>query len=163
LPFGPASFGWFEVSFGPRGPSINPEQAEASRGRLAAFVTSLQREWGLGRDRTVVAGFSQGGIMSASLGLSRPDLVAGFGLLSGRILPEIRPIIAAAPGLEGLAAFVAHGTLDSTLPPTWADRSDAWLRELGVPTESRRYPAGHELTPDMGRDFHSWLQETLWR
>ncbi|TDR42552.1 hypothetical protein DFR29_108137 [Tahibacter aquaticus] len=31
----------------------------------------------------------QGGIMSAAVALSRPELVSGFGVLAGRILPEI--------------------------------------------------------------------------
>lgn len=157
LVFGAGSFGWFQVVFGPTGPVIEADQAEASRGRLGALVAALQRETGLGRERTVIAGFSQGGIMSASLALTRPDLVAGFGLLSGRILPELAPRIAPRQARAGLAGFVAHGSRDATLAPSWAERTDTWLGELGVPCESRRYPAGHELTPDMARDFAAWL------
>jgi phospholipase/carboxylesterase len=162
LTLGPGASGWFQVSFGPTGPVIDAAQAEAGRLQLAALVESLQRETGIGPDRTVLAGFSQGGIMSAGLGLTRPDLVAGFGLLSGRILPELAPRIAARAALAGLSGFVSHGLRDTTLPPAWADRSDAWLGELGVAFESRRYPAGHELTPDMARDFRTWLLGRLY-
>src|SRR5208283_4767584 len=97
----------------------------------------------------------------ASVALSRPELVAGFGLLSGRILPELAPRIAPRGALQGLGAYVSHGQGDTTLPPAWAERSEAWLQELGVPWESRRYPAGHELTPEMARDFHAWLGARL--
>jgi phospholipase/carboxylesterase len=161
LTYGPGSHAWFDVRFGPAGPVIDFGQAEAARAQLAALVHSLQEELGLGRDRTVVAGFSQGGIMSASVGLSRPDLVAGFGILSGRILPELEPHIAPPEALRGVRAFVGHGLHDSTLPAGWADRSDAWLRRLEVPCESRRYDAGHELLQAMVEDFKHWLQEVM--
>lgn len=162
LTFGPSSFGWFEVAFGPQGPAINPDQAESSRRQLARLVESLQRETGIGPERTVVAGFSQGGIMSAGLGLTRPELVAGFGLLSGRILPEIAPSLASPEDLKRLSGFVSHGLQDTKLPVSWADRADAWLEELGVAFVSRRYPAGHEWTPAMAEDFRVWTDGTLW-
>ena len=162
LTFGPANFGWFEVSFGPQGPAINPDQAEESRRQLVRLVGNLQRETGIDAERTVVAGFSQGGIMSASLGLTRPDLVVGFGLMSGRILPEIAPELAPPGDLRRLSGFISHGLQDNKLPVLWADRADAWLRDLGVSFESRRYPAGHELTSAMAGDFRAWLAKRLW-
>jgi len=162
LVLGAGGFGWFQVNFTAQGPVIEADQAESGRLRLATFIENLQRETGLGPERTVVAGFSQGGIMSAGLALTRPDLVAGFGLLSGRILPELAPRIARRDALAGLSGFVSHGLRDNVLPVTWAERSDAWLQELGVAFQSRRYPAGHELTVDMERDFQSWLNQTLW-
>ena len=162
LVLGPGGFGWFQVNFTAQGPVIDATQAENGRQRLAAFIENLQRETGLGPERTVVAGFSQGGIMSAGLALTRPDLVAGFGLLSGRILPEIAPHIAGQDALAGLSGFVSHGLRDNVLPVAWAERSDAWLKELGVAFRSRRYPAGHEITVDMEQDFQAWLNQTLW-
>jgi phospholipase/carboxylesterase len=162
LTFGPDSFAWFQVRFGAQGPSIDPDQAEASRMQLVRFITGLQRQTGIGRERTVIAGFSQGGIMSAGLALTRPDLVAGFGLLSGRILPEIEPLIADPASRRGLSGFLSHGLQDQTLPVSWADRSDRWLAELGVPCESHRYPAGHQLTREMAEDFGAWLHRLLW-
>lgn len=161
LTYGPGSHAWFDVRFGPNGPAIDPDQAEASRAQLAALVHSLQEQLGLGRARTVMAGFSQGGIMSASVGLTRPELVAGFGLLSGRILPELEPHLAPPDALKALAAFVSHGRRDATLPVAWAERSDAWLGRLGVAWQSRRYDAGHELTAEMVQDFGHWLGRLL--
>ena len=73
-------FAWFHVMFGASGPKIVPEQAEHSRLDLIQFITSLQQRFNLDPDYTVVAGFSQGGILSASVALSAPDLVAGFGM-----------------------------------------------------------------------------------
>jgi len=162
LAMGPGHFGWFEVAFGPQGPVINPGQAEASRLQLAQLIEALQLSTGIAPARTVIAGFSQGGILSASLALTRPDLVAGFGLLSGRILPEIAPHLAPPEELKRLSAFISHGLQDSKLPISWADRAEAWLQELGVSFRSRRYPGGHEWMPAMTKDFAVWLNERLW-
>ena len=162
LTFGPQSHGWFEVVFGPQGPAINSEQAEANRQQLATLLESLQQELGIAPQRTLIAGFSQGGIMSAGLGLTRPELVAGFGLLSGRILPELAPHLACPEDLRRLSGFVSHGLQDTKLPVSWAVKADAWLGELGVSFETHRYEAGHELTPAMVEDFGTWVDRTLW-
>ncbi|MET0289420.1 MAG: hypothetical protein ABW178_07310, partial [Pseudoxanthomonas sp.] len=92
-PFGPAAYGWFQVAFTEQGPVIRPEQAEASRLQLIDFIADTQQRLGIAPAKTLVAGFSQGGIMSAGVALTSPGSVAGFGILSGRILPEIEPRI----------------------------------------------------------------------
>jgi len=161
IALGPSAFCAFQVSFTSNGPVIDVEAAEVSRGKLVVFIADLQARLRIPAERTVVAGFSQGGIMSASLALTHPDSVAGFAILSGRILPEIAPLLAPAVELARLQALVTHGSVDNTLPAAWAERSDQWLGELGVPLESHRYPAGHEITPDMARDFVGWAVRVL--
>ena len=99
LPMGAQQFAWFRVAFTASGPRIVPEEAERSR-------------------TTLIAGFSQGGILSASVALSAPESVVGFAVLSG------------------LKAFSGHGTQDSKLPVDWAHRSDActlWTMESVPP------------------------------
>jgi len=161
LVFGPGQFGWFQVRFGPRGPSIDPAQAETSRQQLLRLVGSMQDATGVTPRQTAVAGFSQGGIMSAGLALTQPRQVGGFGLLSGRILPEIEPLIAPTGELEAIEGFISHGEHDDKLPLEWAHKADAWLRQLGVPHHTLHYPAGHELTPGMAADFRDWLNARL--
>jgi phospholipase/carboxylesterase len=53
---------------------------------------------------------------------------------------------------------VAHGDLDTTLPVVWAQRSDQWLKELGVQTSSHRYPIGHSISAAMQVDFLNWVK-----
>lgn len=80
---------------------------------------------------TMIAGFSQGGIMSASVALSAPEHVAGFAVLSGRI----------------------------KLPVMWAQRSDQWLDKLGVTHVTRLYPIDHEISAAMKANFLAWVRE----
>lgn len=161
LAFGPGMYGWFQVQFTPDGPVIRPEQAEASRRLLIDFIAAQQARLGIAPERTVVAGFSQGGIMSASVGLTAPASVAGFAILSGRILPEIEPLVPADVGAHGLRALVVHGRRDGKLPYALAERSDERLTHFGVSHELRGHDAGHELTPAMADDFATWLGRSL--
>ena len=161
IQFAPGQFGWFGVNFTANGPLIVAEEAEASRHALIRFLDQLQSTYGISPGRTLIAGFSQGGILSASVGLSAPEQVAGFAILSGRILPELQPHVASAERLTNLSAFVAHGELDNKLPVSWAQRSHQWLNELGVAHRTRLYPVGHGLSADMRRDFLGWVEERL--
>ena len=112
---GAGSYAWFEVDFTPQGPVINPEQAEASRETLITFLQEAITAYGADPKQVYLMGFSQGAIMSASVALTRPDLVAGAVLMSGRILPEIQPLIASREELAGFPFLVVHGTADKGL------------------------------------------------
>jgi phospholipase/carboxylesterase len=157
IELGPGRYAWFHVGFTPEGPRIDAQEAEASRERLVAFVSQVQAAHGIEPRATVIAGFSQGGIMSASVALSSPESVAGFAILSGRILPELEPRIAPRERLSALKAFVAHGEQDGTLPVAHATRSDALLTKLGVDHETRLLAGGHEIGPRMWSEFLAWL------
>lgn len=159
LALDPDQFAWFPVAFGPQGPRPDLAAAEASRQRLAQFVSEMQAVYDVGPDGTVVAGFSQGGIISASVALTRPELVAGFGLLAGRILPELEPQLADREALGRIQAFIGHGRHDTKLPVDWAHRADAWLTELGVPHETRLYAGDHGIPPPMQDDFLEWFRK----
>lgn len=77
LIFGPEQYAWFRVTFTPAGPLIVATEAEESRQALILLIESQQQRHGIPPGRTVVGGFSQGGILSASVGLTAPEQVAG--------------------------------------------------------------------------------------
>ncbi|VWB07988.1 phospholipase [Burkholderia pseudomultivorans] len=162
LTFGPGQHAWFPVRFGPNGPEIDAARADESRIKLIALL----RAWRARDDAspvlpTVIAGFSQGGIMSASVGLTSPGDVAAFAVLCGRILPEIDPLIAPRDALRPLHALIMHGQFDDKLPVAWAETADAKLAALGVAHDTRLYPVGHELDAQMARDFGRWVGERV--
>ncbi|MDN8004176.1 phospholipase [Burkholderia multivorans] len=162
LGFGPGQHAWFPVRFGPNGPEIDPARANASRLKLIALLHAFRAQDGADAALpTVIAGFSQGGIMSASVALTSPADVVGFAVLCGRILPEIDPLIAPRDALRSLHALILHGDADDKLPVTWAETADTKLTALGVAHDMRRYAAGHELTADMVRDFGRWVGERV--
>ncbi len=158
ITLGAGQYGWFRVNFTAAGPVVVETEAEQSRQTLLRFVQQLQSVYDIAPQKTVIAGFSQGGILSASVALSAPELAAGFGVLSGRILPELKPHIADKAQLANLRAFIGHGEYDSKLPVIWAQRSDQLLSDLGVAHLTRLYPIDHRISAEMQADFLSWLQ-----
>ncbi|HJW56655.1 MAG TPA: phospholipase [Burkholderiaceae bacterium] len=161
LVFGPMQFGFFRVNFTASGPVINAEQAEQARQMLTTFIESLPSVYGIDGRQVWLAGFSQGGILSASVGLTRPDLVRGFGILSGRILPEISSRIASPHQLAELHTFISHGLHDEKLGVNYARSAHALLLEKGVVPTYREYTGGHELNAAMRDAFNQWLSEQL--
>ncbi|KWB28732.1 alpha/beta hydrolase [Burkholderia cepacia] len=160
LTFGPGQHAWFPVRFGPNGPEIDAARADESRIQLITLLRAFRARDGANSALpTVIAGFSQGGIMSAGVGLTSPDDVAAFAVLCGRILPEIDPLIAPRDALRPLHALIVHGRFDDKLPVAWADTADAKLTSLGVAHDTRLYDAGHELTEEMAGDFSRWVGE----
>jgi phospholipase/carboxylesterase len=158
---GPESYAWFEADFTPQGPVINPEQAEASRKTLIAFLKEAITAYGADPKQVYLMGFSQGAIMSASVALTQPELVAGVVLMSGRILPEIQPLIASHEKLQGLPFLVVHGTVDMVLPITHGRASRELLSSLPVDLTYHEYPMGHEVNQESLSDVTAWLIQQL--
>lgn len=154
---GDGGVGWFCVAFTPTGPVIVAQEADDSRRTLTGFIRGLQSRYGIDAGHTVVAGFSQGGILSTSVALTAPDTVAGFAVLAGRIPPELEPVLAGRDAMSGLDALVAHGRGDDKLPVAWAERASAWLQRLGVPHVLQLHDGGHALAPPMQAHFLHWL------
>jgi phospholipase/carboxylesterase len=161
LAFGPMQFGWFQVNFTQNGPAINPEQAEQARQALLAFVDQLPGLLEVDAARIWMAGFSQGGIMSASVGLTAPDKLRGFGILSGRILPEVLPQVNPGAALSKLQAFVSHGVQDATLGIHFARQAKQVLSGFELPLHYQEYQASHALTSAMVDDFNQWLSPQI--
>jgi phospholipase/carboxylesterase len=157
----PGSYAWFHVEFTPQGPVINPGEAESSRQALLGFIDELVDTYGLDPARVYAMGFSQGAIMGFSLALTRPDKLAGLVAHSGRILPEIRPLIAPAEELRGLPVFVLHGTADAVLPIHHGRASRDLLSDLPVRLTYREYPIEHQISAESLGDAAAWLSERL--
>jgi phospholipase/carboxylesterase len=158
---GPGSYAWFEVDFTTQGPVINPAQAEASRKVLITFLDEAVNAYNADPKQVYLMGFSQGAIMSASIALTRPQLVAGAVLMSGRILPEIQPLIAPNEELSGLPFLVVHGTADMVLPVSYGRASRQLLSSLPVELTYHEYRMGHEVSQESLADVTAWLSAQL--
>lgn len=159
LEFG--SYAWFDVVFAPQGNQINPEQAEASRQKLISFIQEAVQAYGANPQQVILMGFSQGAIMSASIALTRPELAAAVVMMSGRILPEIQPLIAPPEQLQGKPFLVVHGVADPVIPVKDARFSRDLLSKLPVELTYREYPMGHEVTLDSLGEIRRWLTNHL--
>ena len=158
-PMAPGANAWFNFSIGPEGlRSYDAAQEVASRAQVAETVTQAGSQLGVPAERVVVGGFSQGGIMSLSLLLTRPDLMAGAMVWHGRMLST--DLVPAAPGaaLAGRALWISHGTSDDVIPLSHAhDMRDA-VQPLPLALTYRDFPGAHGIHPQELAESMAWLE-----
>jgi phospholipase/carboxylesterase len=125
---------------------------EAASEWLDGFVAELE----LGFEKVVLGGFSQGGVMTYSLGLGagRPR-PAGLIALSSFI-----------PTVDGLEldlssplppVAIGHGTLDNVIGVEWGRRARATLEAAGANVLYRETPMFHQIDPEFVRAIAGWL------
>lgn len=165
LPRGPRSIsgdriGWYRVGLSEDGLQIVEDEEADARAKLADFIAQLQKRHDIPPSRTLLAGFSQGGMLAAAAALDAPGSIAGFAMLAGH----------PPPGIDGphrreelahLHALVAHGRDDETLPVADAEAAATRLAELGVRTCLRIHDGGHALTPALSDEAATWIGERL--
>ncbi|WP_354701435.1 Carboxylesterase 2 [Paraconexibacter sp. AEG42_29] len=127
----------------------------------AALGSLLDDELGLDWSRTVVGGFSQGTVMSYSLGLGagRPA-PAGVLAFSG-FIPTVdgwTPDLGTRPGLP---VFLAHGTNDPIMGPQFARDARELLTAGGADVEYHETAAAHHIDPRVIPEAQRWLAQTL--
>jgi len=153
----PGRYAWFQVDFSTGRPVIDPEQAEKSRLVVNTFVNQLVELYQIDTGKVYIGGFSQGGIMSYSVGLTFPPKFKGIFILSSRLLPEVKPLIKAGAALEQLKVFIAHGTADGVLPLAYAQEARTYLAELTPDMTYREYEMGHTTSEKEIADLLEWL------
>lgn len=157
IALGENSFAWYQVDFSTGKPVFNIEQEKTSREILTKFIAQVKEKYAV-KGKIYLGGFSQGAIMSYSIGLTRPDLVNGIAVMSGRLLEEIKPVIAAKDKLQALKIFISHGTNDPVLNIQYARTSVAYLKTLNIHPTYKEYQEAHTISNDMLTDLVKWLK-----
>ncbi len=154
-------YAWFMVEWGENRPIANPEQAEWSRQRIVEFIPQAVDAYHADARSVYLMGFSQGGIMSASVMLTQPELLAGVAALSSRILPQVRQQSVPPERLDGFPVLLQHGALDQVLSIEYGRDARDYLESLPVDLTYREYEMGHEITEESLRDLATWLSAQL--
>jgi len=154
------SYAWFHIDLSTGTRVINAAEAEQSRKTLIRFIGELKSIYNFDPAKIYLCGFSQGAILSYSVGLTQPELVHGIGILSGRLLDEVKPSIVSKEKLKKLHVFVSHGKSDSVIPVELARNSVLYLRDtLNIDVNYKEYDAVHQITQEMLGDFLYWLNK----
>ena len=158
---GPGSYAWFELGYTPTGVVVDPRQIEASVRLVVESIGEAVAAYDADPRRVYLMGFSQGAMLSGWIALTRPDLVAGAVLMSGRIEPEMLPLIASPEQLKGMPILMTHGVLDQVLPIQFGRASRDILARLPVELTYREYQMGHEVNTQSLTDVVTWLSARL--
>ena len=139
----------------------DPETFLPTYAAVSGWLDALAEETGLGPERTVLGGFSQGAVMTYALGLGRGrPRPAGLIALSGFI-----------PTVEGFEldlekplppVAIGHGTLDPVISVEWSRRARQLLQEAGADVLYREYPLPHTIDPQFLPELETWLASALY-
>ena len=131
------TFGWTWFDGWP------PEPASVAKSRevLLQFIGEITSRFKT--SKLVVAGFSQGAMMSLDAGL-RTDC-AGIIAMSGGLYEPDLPDLSAK---KGLPVLIAHGVYDDVVPVAYARRARHVLEEAGLDVEYHEYPMQHAVAQE---------------
>ena len=147
----PGGAHWYAV---PRVGYPDPTTFAQGFGALSDFVD------GLAYERIVLGGFSQGAVMSLSVGLGkgrpRPAAILAFSgfvpVVDGWELETELPFPPIA---------MAHGAYDPIIPVELAHRSLTRLEAAGAEVLYRESPIDHAIDPAFVRDLVPWLRASV--
>lgn len=150
MPHGADGFSWFDfhADDGGEGARELSDGVREATERLARLLGSLTRKYA-GPARSVVCGFSQGGMLSFALAAAHPELLAVAIPVSGYLPSSLWP--AERPKTRPLPKVLAlHGENDRLIPVESARWTVEALRSNGYDTSLRSWPGvGHALLPEV--------------
>jgi phospholipase/carboxylesterase len=141
---------WYVV---PRVGYPDPDTFRSSYAQLGAFHDELFERTGLGPERTVLGGFSQGSVMSYALGLGA-DRPAPAGILA---FSGFVPVVEGWAPARKPPAFIAHGRQDPVMDIAFARAA----HELLPDADYHESDAGHYIDPAHIAPARDWLATTL--
>ncbi len=133
---------------------------QASYAAASEWLDGFLAEHGLGHDRLVLGGFSQGGVMTYSLGLGRgrPRPVALTVFSS--FIPSVEGFeLDLSPPLPPVA--IGHGTFDPVIGVEWGRQAREVLEAAGAEVLYREAPVDHQIDPRFVLEVADWLRRVI--
>jgi phospholipase/carboxylesterase len=132
----------------------------SSYSAAAEWLDGFLAEHGFGHDHLVLGGFSQGGVMTYSLGLgrgrSRPAALAVF----SSFIPSVEGFeLDLSPPLPPVA--IGHGTLDPVIGVEWGRQARAMFEAAGAEVLYRETPMYHQIDPEFALEVAAWLRRFI--
>jgi phospholipase/carboxylesterase len=127
---------------------------------VSEWLDAVGAGTGLGPERTVLGGFSQGAVMSYALGVAhtrrRPAAIVALSgfipTVEGFELDLERPLPPVAIG---------HGTYDPVIEVNWGRRAKETLEAVGAQVLYREYPLPHAVNPGFLVELAPWISSAL--
>ncbi len=157
LAYGYGGFAWFNLNFTTGMPAADMIQFEQSRVKIMRFLEELQQQYEYDPKKIILAGFSQGAMMSYAVALTHPEKIYGMIGMSGYVVKDLAPKIKNRDALKQLKILATHGTYDQVLPVFLGRSTRDFLQTLPVEFTYKEYPMAHEVNPACLNDVRQWL------
>ncbi len=137
-----------------------PDGIVEARRALLAVIDELSRMTGLGSDRFLLGGFSQGAMLATDVGLRLDEAPAALTLFSGTLLmaDEWRK---RARQRRGLKVLQTHGRADPILAYEMAERLKDLLVEAGLEVDFRAFQGPHTISSEGVQAFADLVKARL--
>jgi len=134
---------------------------EESTGIINRFIAT-EINTGIEARKIVLAGFSQGGVITLHCGLRYPQQLAGLIALSsylplpGRFAAEVKSTFA-----RSIPILMMHGDYDPIIPVQAGLQSRDFLDQAGFNVEWHAYPMEHSVCLEEVQVIGRWLEKLL--
>lgn len=129
--------------------------------KAARWIDAFIAAHDISPERTVLGGFSQGGVMTYSVGLG-PDRPRPAGLIAlSSFMPRVEGIELNLDGLEGYPVAIGHGIHDPVIGVEWGRDARDRLTAAGADVTYRESPMPHTIDPEFLEDLRGWLEKVL--
>jgi phospholipase/carboxylesterase len=116
---------WFNI--GDLSPAYLEKGSREAAPMVSTFVKNMQKAYNISWDKTILTGFSQGGMMALTAGLLHPHLCKGIISYSGGLFLSPDATIASTPDV-----CLIHGTKDSMVPHESSEKTQLYLQEKQI-------------------------------
>jgi phospholipase/carboxylesterase len=154
--------GWYdirELSAKSLGESADTTGINQSVGLINQIIDE-QLSFGFKPEQIIIAGFSQGGVMSYVTGLSSKHKLGGIIALSG-YLPNVDSFIATNYNNKTVPIFAAHGIEDPLVPYLAGTNASQKLIASGFNLNWHEYPMEHSVCAEEVQDLSAWVKGIL--
>ncbi len=148
---------WYDIA------AVDLRWQEDSEGMLASARQVRDLVAGLRSDAdlpVVLAGFSQGAVVSLAAAAQGIACLVGVAAMSGYVPQFLLPALG---GLRDTDLFMAHGEQDEVIPFALGRTGRDALAESGVRVEWHAYAMTHSICQQELRDMSGWLAALLAR
>jgi phospholipase/carboxylesterase len=128
---------------------------------LVQALIQEQIDNGITADNIVLAGFSQGGVMSLYTGLRFKQTLAGIIGLSCYLPIKDQLPSQLSNANSNTPILQHHGALDDVVPVSAGKTANELIRNAGYTIQWKTYPMAHSVLPEQLNDIGTWLAKTL--
>ncbi|MEO7176434.1 MAG: dienelactone hydrolase family protein [Saprospiraceae bacterium] len=153
------SFEWFSLP--ESGSTIKESEADLQKSvaLVKKFVAEVLAKFKTDPKQVYLSGFSQGGMMAYSVGLTAPEMFKGIAPLGGRIFEVTKKEIKVSTPLKQLRIFIGHGDQDNRVAYKYATDAEKYLKSLGLSPELHTYKGlGHSINAQEVMEVKKWLE-----